>query len=112
MSAPSNQMSLEEILRQIQYYERQAESLEQQIRSLDQIVLQYTLVRQTFKDLSPVSAGNEILIPISLSPLFLSRVSYRLTLHQRAYLWHFPKCYRYAHGHTERNRPDFQEIVF
>ena len=64
MSAPSNQMSLEEILRQIQYYERQAESLEQQIRSLDQIVLQYTLVRQTFKDLSPVSAGTEILIPI------------------------------------------------
>jgi prefoldin alpha subunit len=64
MSTPSNQMSLEDILRQIQYHEQQAESLEQQIRSLDQIILQYTLVKQTFKDLSPVNDGNEILIPI------------------------------------------------
>ncbi|MHA1910697.1 MAG: prefoldin subunit alpha [Candidatus Kariarchaeaceae archaeon] len=64
MSTPSNQMNLEDILRQIQHYERQAENLEQQIRSLDQIILQYTLVKQTFQDLSPVNAGNEILIPI------------------------------------------------
>ena len=64
MSAPSNQMGLDDILRQIQYYEGQAENLEQQIRSLDQIILQYTLVKQTFQDLSPVDAGNEILIPI------------------------------------------------
>ena len=64
MSTPPNQMNVEEILRQVQYYEHQAENLEKQIRSLDQIVMQYTLVRQTFQDLSPVSDGNEILIPI------------------------------------------------
>ncbi|MCG3217854.1 MAG: prefoldin subunit alpha [Candidatus Heimdallarchaeota archaeon] len=75
MSTPSNQMSLDEILRQIQYYEQQAENLEQQVRSLDQIVMQYTLVKQTFQEISPVSAGNEILIPIGPTAFMKGTIS-------------------------------------